>query len=170
MTKDHKPYGAKPPLYLLPLKLLWGAAKVLAHGKDKHGAWNYMEAESTVEAAEEYLSACLRHLSDMSGPGKLGAVDRDSGLMAIDHALVNLMIAKHHITKMYGESGESKYESIAAADLRLLKEANKQYPVSNPDPFTYPGHICALQVTCGAADTRTPALYSSALGKTGSIL
>lgn len=127
VAKDNKKYGVKPSLALLPLKLLWGAVKVLMHGRDKYGAWNYMEAESTEEAAQEYVSACLRHLSDMLGPGKLGSIDDDSGLMAVDHALVNLIIAKHHITKLYGE-GTSKYAAMTLeeADELLIKEAEEK--------------------------------------------
>lgn len=82
-----KRYGdAKPPLGLFPSVATVYAAKVLQHGAEKYGAYNWRK--DAVEA-ETYYHAVLRHINAWWDGETL---DPESGLPHIAHALSGLAI------------------------------------------------------------------------------
>jgi len=90
----------KPDYTLLPMSTLSGAArvsfygayeKVRSSGQVGYGRDNWKEVE---DGEARYLAACLRHLVDhIEGRQE----DEESGLPAIDHALIDLMFAIWHM-------------------------------------------------------------------------
>jgi hypothetical protein len=89
----------KPQMSLLPLKDLEGVVRVLEHGVEKYarGDWRFVE-----NGAFRYLDAGLRHAAEISNSScieDLRALDHDSGLPAIDHAICSLIFARHFIFK-----------------------------------------------------------------------
>ena len=90
---------SKPQMSLLPIKDLEGVVRVLEFGAKKYarGDWQYVE-----NGAFRYLDAGLRHtgeLTDATTIEELRAVDHESGLPAIDHAICSLIFARHFIFK-----------------------------------------------------------------------
>jgi len=89
---NRKKHGAKAPMSLVPIGALEGVAHVMQHGNTKYGPWNWREAATAT--VPEYLSAALRHLGAIEDDPL--ALDGDSGLPAIDHAIASLLIARWH--------------------------------------------------------------------------
>lgn len=95
---NRKTTDGKVPMALLPLDTLAGVAKVLDHGKLKYpGIDNWREPLPQGDTVRHYVSAALRHLAACQVDPK--AVDKDSGLPHIDHAVTSLLIASHHTQK-----------------------------------------------------------------------
>jgi hypothetical protein len=89
--------SGKPPLFLIPLWLLIGLARVIAYGVRKYALGNWYSADLEDGAGERYLSAALRHMSEMQLPGgepDLSALDEESGLPHIDHAICSLVMLR----------------------------------------------------------------------------
>lgn len=97
--------AAKPRLGLILIAALQGAARVFAHGEKKHGPGNFYTATLEDGAAERYLSAVLRHMADLQLPNgrhsaeSVGALDGESGLPHIDHAICGLIMLRAVLTK-----------------------------------------------------------------------
>lgn len=94
MSGDHKADNGKALLGLVPLQSLYGLARVLDYGNQKHrGKHNWLHAASDgAEGLERYRHALTRHLADMwADPA---ALDQDSGLPHIDHVLANAVILR----------------------------------------------------------------------------
>jgi hypothetical protein len=83
----------KPQYSLLPLKELEGVVRVLENGAEKYerGDWRLVP-----EGHLRYLDAGIRHIGDHQA-GNI--IDEDSGLMAIDHAIISLIFARYHYLK-----------------------------------------------------------------------
>ena len=90
--------STKAPLDLIPLKALFGTARVLASGSAKsgrtYGDWIKLPLDET------FVGKLLRHLADTQTLGgvctveSLATADADSGMPAIDHLLANLIIVR----------------------------------------------------------------------------
>jgi hypothetical protein len=90
---------SKPQYSLLPLKDLEGVVRVLENGAKKYarGDWRFVP-----NGEIRYLDACLRHVADHQAGFP---VDAESGLLALDHAIVSLMFARAHYVNSNRESG-----------------------------------------------------------------
>lgn len=96
----------KAPLQFVPLRWLIGLARVFQYGAiKKHGRENYYASEDDPESCERYIGGLLRHLSDMQTPGgsytpeSCVALDAESGLPHIDHAMAGLVMLRARLCK-----------------------------------------------------------------------
>jgi len=95
----------KVPLQMIPLKALYGAARVFAYGRKKHGAGNFLRATMKDGAGERYAGADLRHLSERQNLNgiwddkSLAARDEESGLPHIDHEIATLLMKRAILVK-----------------------------------------------------------------------
>lgn len=105
MDQKIKSASAKAPLGLVPAQSLVGPARVFGYGARKYAAGNYYQATLEDGAGERYVSAALRHLSEMQLPNglhtpeSLAARDPESGLPHIDHVLCGLMMLRSIMVK-----------------------------------------------------------------------
>lgn len=89
----------KVPLNLLPLSALKGAARVFGYGAKKYALGNFHTADDS-EIANRYVGGCLRHLADCQRPDGLfdwnsvAALDKESGLPELDHAICGLLMLR----------------------------------------------------------------------------
>lgn len=74
--------GGKIRLELVPTSTLISVGKVMTYGADKYGVGNWRNVER-----ERYVGAILRHL--MAYIDSPNGVDKESGLMHIEHVLCN---------------------------------------------------------------------------------
>jgi hypothetical protein len=83
----------KPQYSLLPLKELEGVVRVLENGAEKYerGDWRLVP-----DGHLRYLDAGIRHIADHQVGNIL---DDESGLMALDHAIISLIFARYHYLK-----------------------------------------------------------------------
>lgn len=94
-----KQAAAKVPLNLLPLSALAGTARVFQYGAAKYAAGNFIRAQDD-EAPNRYLGALQRHNMAMQARDGLyswttiGALDAESGLPDIDHAIASLVMLR----------------------------------------------------------------------------
>lgn len=94
----------KVPLDLVPLHALVGAARVFGYGARKYAPGNFYTADDS-NSVQRYIGAALRHLSAMQRPDGLcdmtsvGALDVESGLPEIDHAICGLIMLRALATK-----------------------------------------------------------------------
>ena len=70
---------------LVPLRSIEEIAKVLAMGKKKYGAWNWIHVD---DATNRYTSALLRHLTAIQEGESL---DSESGLSHLSHLACNAL-------------------------------------------------------------------------------
>lgn len=95
----------KPPLDLLPLSALEGAARVFAYGAQKYAPGNYLLATAADGACSRYVAAALRHISAMQHPsglvdvGSVIAKDPESTLPHIDHTICGLVMLRAILMK-----------------------------------------------------------------------
>ncbi len=94
---NRKTTAGKVPMANVPLDSLAGVANVLDTGNKKYGQDNWREPLPQGDTVRHYVSAALRHLAACQVDPK--AVDKDSGLLHIDHAVTSLLIASHHTQK-----------------------------------------------------------------------
>ena len=107
MSADGKIAAAatKPCLGLIPLSALQGVARVFAYGSRKYGGGNFLIATLRDGAGERYISAALRHLLEMQATNgqhtaeSLGALDSESMLPHIDHAICGLIMLRAILVK-----------------------------------------------------------------------
>jgi hypothetical protein len=107
MSTDHKIAAAarKPSLGLIPIKALYGMARVFGYGASKYAPGNFLLATLDDGAGERYVSAALRHLADLQGldglysAESLAAIDAESGLPHLDHALCGLLMLRAILIK-----------------------------------------------------------------------
>lgn len=107
MSEDQKikQAASKVPLGLVPKRALVGAARVFGYGARKYAPGNYYSATLADGAGERYISAALRHLSEMQEPNglhtteSLASADPESGLPHIDHLLCGLMMLRSIMVK-----------------------------------------------------------------------
>lgn len=94
-----KQAAAKVPLNLLPLSALAGTARVFQYGAAKYAAGNFIRAQDD-EAPNRYMGALQRHNMAMQARDGLyswatiGALDAESGLPDIDHAIASLVMLR----------------------------------------------------------------------------
>lgn len=99
-----KAASGKCPLNLIPLSAVKGAARVFGYGAKKYAAGNYLTADDD-EIGNRYVGGFLRHISDAQRPdglydlASLAALDAESGLPEIDHALCGLMMLRALLIK-----------------------------------------------------------------------
>lgn len=101
MSADQKIKTAagKVPLQLLPLRALQGVARVFGYGARKYAKGNWHRADDA-EIAERYVGGALRHLMACQRPdgtidlAALAALDAESGLPEIDHAICGLIMLR----------------------------------------------------------------------------
>lgn len=79
----------KPPMHLIPLHALRGAARVMSTGDRKYRPGDY-RARDLAEAKRMFLDSMLRHLADVE-ENEL-AVDEDSGAPSLDHVISQALI------------------------------------------------------------------------------
>lgn len=92
MSGDMKDTSGKPPLHLVPLEALNDAARVMDFGDRKYAPFNWLGAVPEGDAGvRKYVGAALRHLGAMWRD--LDAVDPESGLPHLAHALTSLLFA-----------------------------------------------------------------------------
>ncbi len=97
--------AAKPCLGMIPFSALQGVARVFAYGARKYKPGNFLTATLRDGAGERYVSAALRHLLEMQAPNglhtpeSLGAVDSESALPHIDHAICGLIMLRAIMVK-----------------------------------------------------------------------
>lgn len=119
MSADQKIARAakKPPLALIPFVYLWGAARVFAYGVKKYALGNWHRATLDDGAGERYVSATTRHLAAMQNPDgtwspeSLAALDDESGLPHLDHAICSLIMLRGIMVKcgaLPADPGEGK--------------------------------------------------------------
>lgn len=95
----------KAPLGLVPARALIGPARVFQYGAKKYAAGNFYQATLDDGAGARYVSAALRHLSEMQLPNglhtpeSLATLDPESGLPHIDHVLCGLMMLRSIMVK-----------------------------------------------------------------------
>lgn len=99
-----KSAAGKPQLATIPMRALYGAARVFGYGSRKYAPGNFLHASLETDAAERYLSAAFRHLGDMqqlSGlfDDNLDARDTESGLPHVDHAITCLLMLRSILIK-----------------------------------------------------------------------
>lgn len=100
-----KAAAGKPPLAMIPLRALKGVARVFGYGAKKYAPGNFLTAQLEDGAGERYPSALLRHLSDIQEPNglftteSLSALDPESALPHIDHAICGLIMLRAILTK-----------------------------------------------------------------------
>lgn len=94
-SKDNKPRGVKSPMFLLPWKALRAAAAVFLHGDHKYNGRSWAmppkDEEEKEARLQEYISACGRHLTDITDPNA-SDIDGESGLHHALHAIACLLI------------------------------------------------------------------------------
>lgn len=94
----------KCPLDLIPLASLKGPARVYGYGAKKYAAGNYYTADDD-QIVQRYAGAALRHLASCQNPNGLydmksiAAIDPESGLPEIDHAICGLLMLRALATK-----------------------------------------------------------------------
>lgn len=99
-----KTAAGKCPLDLIPLRSLYGAARVSAYGNKKYTVGNWYEADDTA-FTHRYSGALLRHVSEMQEPNGVFSVksvvrlDEESGLPNIDHAIDTLLFLRGLLVK-----------------------------------------------------------------------
>ena len=79
----------KTMLAYIPGEALVQMGRVMTHGADKYGAFNYTKGHKSTQL----ISAALRHIiGDVGNPGYLmgNDTDKDSGLLHLAHAMANL--------------------------------------------------------------------------------
>lgn len=88
----------KPPLDLLPMRALYGAARAFQYGATKYAPGNYLNASLGDGAVNRYVGATLRHLTAMQcldgQYGLVGSLDAESGLPHLDHAIASLLMLR----------------------------------------------------------------------------
>ncbi len=96
---------AKPKFAMIPLSALTGLARVFAYGGKKYAPGNFLQAKFEDGAPERYLSAVFRHWSRMQEATglftrkSLAALDDESGLPHIDHAICGLIMLRQILVK-----------------------------------------------------------------------
>jgi hypothetical protein len=78
--------AVKPQLHLLPPVAMVEMARVMEHGADKYGAWNWRDQNITLTA---YLSALLRHTFDVVAGED---IDPESGVPHMGHIMATAAI------------------------------------------------------------------------------
>lgn len=88
----------KPRLALIPIRALNGIARVFEYGAKKYAPGNFLNATLKDSPGERYISATLRHLSEVQQedgqitPTSLAAKDSESGLPHLFHAVCSLIM------------------------------------------------------------------------------
>lgn len=106
-TGDYKvaTSAKKSPLALIPLRVLTGIARVFQYGARKYARGNWHRANLNDDAIERYYSAALRHIAATQHPNGIldrvsaAALDEESGLPHIDHAICGLMMLRGILMK-----------------------------------------------------------------------
>ena len=133
---DHKIKTAaeKPPLDLLPLRALIGAARAFQHGTIKYEIGNYLRADPSDATTNRYGGALLRHLADMQGLDGVFSepemLDAESGLPHIDHAIATLVMLRAILIdsgRLPVDPGQSRFVRGLAA-----REAGDIAPTAPP--------------------------------------
>jgi hypothetical protein len=83
----------KAPLEYIPLEVLAGVSRVLAHGAEKYGVRNWRKDEILMST---YKAAILRHLTDWSEGRR---IDPDSGEDHLCHIMACCMVVLDAITR-----------------------------------------------------------------------
>lgn len=95
----------KPPLALIAASCLTGASRVKGYGAKKYQPGNWHKAALADGAGARYISALLRHVGSMQEPNglhtaaSLAALDEESGLPHIDHAICGLLMLRGILIK-----------------------------------------------------------------------
>jgi len=104
----------KVPMALIPLKALFGTARVFAYGAKKYEPGNWRRATVEDGAIERYVGGGLRHLADCQNDdgtwdlAQLARLDDESGLPQLDHLICGLIMLRGIATKagMPADPGE----------------------------------------------------------------
>lgn len=107
MSDDYKikTAASKPPLALVPQRALIGPSRVFGYGGKVYAPGNFLNASLSDGAGQRYVSAALRHLSEMQEsnglhtPESLAAVDLESGLPHIDHVICGMIMLRSIMVK-----------------------------------------------------------------------
>lgn len=102
--------SAKLKWRLLPTRWLLEAVQVMMHGAEKYEAFNWLSFPVTEETLLRFADSFDRHwLGDKDQKGcrpengeleRLWHLDRDSGLLTIDHLICCLMFIRTFMLKM----------------------------------------------------------------------
>jgi hypothetical protein len=125
MSGDFKVQAAekKVPLALLPLRALFGMARVFGYGAKKYAPGNFLKATLADGAAQRYHSAMLRHLAEIQEPDgtwsreSLAVLDGESGLPHLDHLICGMVMLRAILVK----------EGVLPADPGIGKEPEVQF-------------------------------------------
>lgn len=102
-----KTSAGKVPIWLVPIRALFGAARVFAYGIKKYAKGNYVKCPANV-AVERYGGATIRHLTEMQNER---FIDDESGLPHLDHAICSLVMLREILVVndvMPADPGEGK--------------------------------------------------------------
>lgn len=121
----------KAILGLLPIRALFGVARVFGYGAKKYAPGNFHTATLADGAGQRYVGAALRHLSEMQEPNglhtpaSLAAIDDESGLPHIDHVLAGMMMLRAIMIKdgaLAADPGEGNDPSMAKLSEMVTRE------------------------------------------------
>jgi hypothetical protein len=115
-TKGKKFDGEKPVMALLPMDALYECARVLTHGRDKYGSFNWKQGMDWSRP----LSALLRHLETwMNGED----LDYDSGNMLLAQVAINALFL---LSYQLNDIGTDDRWHASERELAILKKVRKQ--------------------------------------------
>jgi hypothetical protein len=117
--------GGKTMFSLVPMHLLYGAARVFMHGMQKYAPWNWAKGGKWSTA----FDCLIRHLFKWWFCRE--ELDKESGQHHLDHAICNLLFLRHYRDTY--KDGDDRPPASAAFDISLL-EMNKLYEPELPEP------------------------------------
>jgi hypothetical protein len=91
----------KPRMDLLPLDVLEGVAEVLQFGATKYGDYNFAKGMKY----SRLLAATLRHISSFQ---RGEDIDKESGLLHLNHAICSLIFLSFYEKYKTGEDDRCK--------------------------------------------------------------
>jgi hypothetical protein len=104
MLEGVKHDQGKVPLDLLPFGALEEVAKVMGHGADKYGRYNYANGMNWSRC----LGAALRHIFSWA---KGDSIDPETGLNHLSHATCNLLFLLTYQQHNLGKDDRGNYET-----------------------------------------------------------
>ncbi len=174
----------KPPLGIVPAEALVGPARVFQYGSRRYAPGNFLEADLSDGAGERYVSAALRHLMSMQEPNglhtpeSLGAIDAESGLPHLDHAICGLLMLRSIMAKADAidiDPGEGRSQPDRAALVEGFLDVEYPDDLEPPDPELSAEDVRDMEETTRvwtvplswAADEEDPGPYRPHRGHVG---
>lgn len=128
MDMKIKTSAAKVPIWSIPLRVLYGCARVFQFGASKYAKGNWHNA-SDAELGERYVGAALRHLAAMQNPDGTVTLescanrDVESNLPEIDHAIASLVMLRGLLIKT-GKLAADPHDEMIPAGTKVTVEVD----------------------------------------------